>query len=82
MCSGMTRRGCGGWMEDHVRRAEAPRPGTRAVARPQAAAAAAEREAWLRGKNKRSGSRIRFPFLVSELWNGCLDVSIGRCESA
>ena len=32
--------------------------------------------------NKRSGSRIRFPVLVSELWNGCLDVSIGRCESA
>ena len=45
----MTRRGLRG-VEDHVRGAEALRPGTRAVARPQAAAAAAEREAWLRGK--------------------------------
>ena len=36
-------------VEDHVRGAEALRPGTRAVARPQAAAVSAEREAWLRG---------------------------------
>jgi hypothetical protein len=37
-------------VEDHVRGAEALRSGNRAVAGPQAAAAAAEREAWLRGK--------------------------------
>ena len=37
VCGSMTRRGLRG-VEDHVRGAEALRPGTRAVARPQAAA--------------------------------------------
>jgi hypothetical protein len=55
-------------VEDHVRRAEALRPGTRAVARPQAAAATAEREAWLRRKVEASV----FARCLQDIEDGCL----------
>ena len=54
-------------VEGHVRRAEALRPGTRAVARPQAAAAAAGREAWLRGKVEASV----FARWLQDIEDGC-----------
>ena len=55
-------------VEDHVRGAEALRPGTRAVARPQAAAVSAEREAWLRGKVEASVFARR----LQDIEDGCL----------
>ena len=55
-------------VEDHVLRAEALRPGTRAVAGPQAAAAAAERKAWLRGKVEASV----FARWLQDIEDGCL----------
>ena len=54
-----------------MRRAEARRPGLpgeRAVAGPQAAAAAAEREAWLRGKVEASV----FARWLQDVEDGCL----------
>ena len=55
-------------VEDHVRKAEARRPGARAVAGPQAVAAAAEREAWLRGKVEASV----FARWLQDVEDGCL----------
>jgi hypothetical protein len=60
-----------------VRRAEARRPGARAVAGPQAVAAAAEREAWLRGKVEASV----FARWLQDVEDGCLGCVSRRTRS-